>query len=532
MAHLQQKGIMSSMNPPKPDRDTDLAVPINLKKATLPAVTIYGDAEGKDLAKILWGLVAGQDIRFLTPDTEEELLNEAYHSALIFIKISSMDDYKISLATKLYNMRGVVADVIAITEEPEIRNRLHVMSQDFDGIYNREILELPEFRRVLLHKIKKGSRRLEARIQEDEYHTFKAYLSSSADAFIVFDNYKRIFFVSDHYKIVYPKSVEFFVRGVPVQRAFESVAREMNLVPSDPRYDAVKDFWVGMRGSYEFTLDNGKVLRMVATSLPEGQGTIISTTDITTYKRQEERLEQQQAEVQDALNKEQEASQMQKQFIAMVSHEFRTPLTIVDGNAQLIERRIETIGKLEIVKRTKTIRSAVSRLVNMMEAVLSSNLLRTGKLDLNLEDFDVRELIEDLCNEHRDLSKDHVIISDLSMMPETVHMDRKIMTIILTNLLSNAVKYSVTNPQILIEGGVNDGALTIRIQDNGVGIPENELPHIFERFYRATTSSGIVGSGVGLSLVADLVSLHNGTIRVDSVVGKGSVFTLEFKVKE
>ena len=443
-----------------------------------------------------------------------------------------MDHEKIALAQKLSNMRGVVADVVAITEEPEIRKRLHVMAQDFDAIYNREILELPEFRRVFLHKIKRGVRRLEARIQEDEYHTFKAFLSSSADAFIVFDNLKRIFFVSDHYRRIYPKSTEFFVRGMPVQRAFESVAREMNLNPSDARYDAVKDFWIGMRGTYEFTLDNGKVLRMVATALPEGQGTIISTTDITIYKQQEDNLAKQGEALQIALTKEQEASHLQKQFIAMVSHEFRTPLTIVDGNAQLIERRIDTIEKSEIARRTKTIRAAVSRLVNMMEAVLSSNLLRTGKLDLKPELFNLAELIEQLCNEHRDLSKDHVILADLTMLPETIFMDKKVLTIILSNLLSNAVKFSTENPQILIEAGVSAGTLSIRIHDNGIGIPESELPKIFERFYRATTSSGIVGSGVGLSLVADLVSLHNGTIRVDSVVGKGSVFTLEFLLKE
>ena len=107
-------------------------------------------------------------------------------------------------------------------------------------------------------------------------------------------------------------------------------------------------------------------------------------------------------------------------------------------------------------------------------------------------------------------------------------MDEKVITIILTNLLSNAVKFSTEQPKILIEGGVEGDKIVIRIQDNGVGIPENELPKIFDRFYRATTSSGIVGSGVGLSLVADLVSLHNGTIRVESVVSKGSVFTIEF----
>lgn len=509
----------------------DLHVPINLRKKDLPALTVFGDAgEGKELAKILWGLIAGQDVQLLTPETEDDLMAAAYNSAIIFIKISSIEDQKIGLAEKLSNMDGVVADIVAITEEPEIRTRLHVMSQSFDMIFNREILDLPEFHRVLIHKIRRGARRLEARIQEDEYKSFKAYLSSSADAFIVFDKQKRIFFVSDYYHRVFQNSIEFFSRGIPVQRAFEAIAREMNLDSSDARYNDIKDFWIQMRGTYEFSHNNGRIYRMVATSLPDDQGTIISTTDVTIYKQQEERLAKQQAELQDALEKEKEASALQKQFIAMVSHEFRTPLTIVDGNAQLLQRRLDKTTHEEIMSRAQTIRSAVSRLINMMEAVLSSSLLRTGRFDLRPETFSLIELISDLSKEYCDLSPSLIINKNIDALPSEVLMDKKVLTIIVSNLLSNAVKYSPKSPQIDIDGFINqdDGHLVFRIKDNGVGIPSNEISHVFDRFFRATTSSGIVGSGVGLSLVADLMKLHNGTIRVESEVGQGSCFTITF----
>jgi signal transduction histidine kinase len=508
----------------------DLHVPINLRKKDLPAVTIYGDAgEGKELAKIIWGLIAGQDVQLLTPESEDDLLATAYNSALIFIKINAPDDPKIGLADKLSNMDGVVADVVAITEEPEIRARLHVMSQSFDMIFNREILDLPEFHRVLIHKIRRGVRRLEARIQEDEYKSFKAFLSASADAFIVFDNQKRIFFVSDYYHRVFQDSIQFFSRGIPVQRAFEAIAREMKLDPSDMRYDEIKDFWIRMRGTYEFSHNNGRIYRMVATPLPDNQGTIISTTDVTVYKHQEEKLAKQQADLQEALEKEQEASALQKQFIAMVSHEFRTPLTIVDGNAQLLQRRLDTTTKEEIKARAKTIRSAVSRLINMMEAVLSSSLLRTGRLELRPERFSLIELIDELCEEHVNLSGSLIIDRDIHSLPPQLLMDKKVMTIILSNLLSNAVKYSPKSPHIHVHGYIDEvGNMIISVKDNGVGIPQSEIPHVFERFFRATTSSGIVGSGVGLSLVADLMKLHNGMIRVESDVGQGSCFTVTF----
>ncbi len=502
-------------------RDQDLILPVDLRKKVLPAITIYGDSHGKDLAKILWGLVAGQDIRFLTPQTEDELFIHAYNSALVFIVTENLEDQKLAMAKRVWEYPGVVADIIAITPEPEIRQRLHMMAHDFDAIFNWEILQLPEFKRVFDQKLRKGILRLEARIQQDEYRAFQGFLSASADAFIVFDKDRKVFFVSDHYLSLYPKNAHGFVRGVPVQRVFESVSDEMGIRKGHADYVALKEFWLGMKGEREIYLDDGRFMRMTAMPLPDGQGTIISMTDITNYKRQEEKLEK-------ALSNEQEASALQKQFISMVSHEFRTPLTIVDGNAQILERRIDKMGREEIGTRLKRIRSAVSRLVSMMEAVLSSNMLRTGKLDLHLEEFNLKELIEQMCEEQQDLSRDHKITTHFENVPDLVMMDRKVMTLIITNLLSNAVKFSIENPFVNMIVKNTDSGLSIDVQDNGVGIPQNELPRIFDRFYRATTSSGITGSGVGLSLVYDLIDLHQGTISVESDIGKGTCFKLYF----
>ncbi len=510
--------------------DKDLIVPVDMRKKQLPAVTIYGDSRANDLAKSLWSFVAGQDVRFLTPESEEELLAEAVNSAMIFINVPDIDDRKIGLAKTLSSMPDVVADVIAITSEQDIRLRLQIMSQEFDGIYNREILDLPEFQNVFRYKLTKGIRRLGARLQEDEYKTFQGFLSASADAFIVFDKHKRIFFVSDHYLSVYPKSAAFFIRGMPVQRAFEAVAKEMGIPVADERYQIIKDFWVGQKGQHEFTLDNGKVLRMTATSLPEGQGTIISTTDITELTMQKHELVKKGKEIEEILVKEQEASNLQKQFISMVSHEFRTPLTIVDGNAQILQRRLQQMPKEETDRRLHTIRSAVSRLVNMMEAVLSSNMLRTGKLDLNYEEFDLREVAHMLCDEQKGLARDHSIVCDTDRLPETVYLDKKIITLVLTNLLSNAVKFTPNDPDIRVEGHTEQGHVVIRVSDNGVGIPENELNQVFDRFFRATTSGGIAGSGVGLSLVRELVHLHKGFVKVDSTIGKGTIFEIRLPI--
>lgn len=502
--------------------------PVDLKKKPIPAVTIYGDGDDKALSRLLFSLIPGLDVRFATPQTEDDLIEEAYHSAIVFLVVNDLSDENILFATRLSHMPGVVADIIAITAEPEIRRRLHMLTYNFDNIFNREIVSSSDFRAIFLHKLKRGMMRLSARIQEDEYQTFRAFLSVSPDAFIVFDNNKRMLFVSQHYHHIYPRSSHLLVRGMPVQTLFEAVVGEMGITPEDHRYPPARAYWLNLEGQMEFQLDNGKVLRNTAAPLPDGQGTIVTTTDITLYKQQEKKLAEQQAALAEALNNEQQASELQKQFISMVSHEFRTPLTIVDGNAQILERRLQNLTPEEVAKRLKTIRSAVSRLVHMMEAVLSSNMLQTGRMDLYPEQFNLEELVAELCQEQRDLATGHRIEWDLSTLPRDVVLDRKILTLILTNLLSNAVKFSVDDPVVKIDGAMEGEAILLTVSDNGIGIPANELPRIFERFYRATTSSGIPGSGVGLALVRDLVLLHGGTISVKSQIGKGTSFELRF----
>lgn len=501
--------------------------PVNLRKNDVPIISIYGDDEARSLTKLIWSFIPGYDVKISNPKNREELYSEAYGSAVVFVVVRDDLDENVRIADDLSQIKGVVSDIIAITPEQNIRQRLHILSAKFDAIFNLEIFDSSEFHKIFLHKLKKGMMRLNARLQEDEYETFLGFLSVSADAFIVFDRQRRIFYVSKHYIDLYPESSEHFVRGTPVQKVFEAVAEEMGVMPDDPQYKESADFWMRLSGEHEFKLDSGLHLRMTAVELPGGQGTIVSTTNITTYKRQEYALAEKQEQLERALAAEQEASSLQKQFISMVSHEFRTPLAIVDGNAQIIERRIGDLPIEETKRRLKTIRSAVSRTVNMMEAVLSSNLLKTGKMDIHIEEFSLKELISQLCNEQGDLARSHQITLDMDSLPDALPLDRKILTLVVTNLLANAVKYTPNdNPKIKISAFLERDGVTIQVEDNGVGIPQDELKRVFERFFRASTSVGIPGSGVGLSLVNDLIHAHKGEIRMQSEVGKGTIVTL------
>lgn len=501
--------------------------PVNLRKTSVPLISIYGDDEERTLTKLIWSFIPGYDVKISNPKTREELYNDAYGSAVVFVVVQNDLDENVKIADDLSQIKGVVADIIAITPEQDIRQRLHILSAKFDAIFNLEIFDSVEFYKIFLHKLKKGMMRLNARLQEDEYETFLGFLSVSADAFIVLDRQRRIFYVSEHYLQLYPKSAEHFIRGTPVQKVFEAVTEEMGVFEGDPQYKDAADFWMRLSGEHEFKMDSGKHLRMTAVDLPGGQGTIVSTTNITAYKRQEQALAEKQEQLERALAAEQEASSLQKQFISMVSHEFRTPLAIVDGNAQIIERRLGDAHIEEAKRRLKTIRSAVSRTVNMMEAVLSSNLLKTGKMDIHIEDFSLRELITQLCNEQADLARSHEITLSMDDLPETLPLDRKIMTLVMTNLLANAVKYTPNdNPTVAISAYIEGETVIVKVEDNGVGIPQDELKQVFQRFFRASTSVGIPGSGVGLSLVNDLIHVHKGTIDIHSEVGQGTTVTL------
>lgn len=501
--------------------------PVNLRKTDVPIITIYGDDEERRLTKLIWTYIPGYDVRVSNPATEDDLHKEAYGSAVVFIVVKDQFDENVKIAEILSQTKGVVADIIAITPEQDIRQRLHILSAKFDSIYNLSILDSEEFKKIFLHKLKKGIMRLNARLQEDEYETFLGFLSVSADAFIVFDRQRRIFYVSQHYLTLYPASAEYFVRGTPVQKVFEAITSEMDVDERSESYLETRAFWEKLSGQHELMLDNGTHLRITAVELPNGQGTIVSTTDVTTYKNQENALAEKQMLLEQALSAEQEASSLQKQFISMVSHEFRTPLAIVDGNAQILERRMFDIPLEETKRRLKTIRSAVSRTVNMMEAVLSSNLLKTGKMDVYLEPFSLKEMIVLLCQEQADLARSHEIVVDVSQLPEMVTLDKKILTLVLTNLLANSVKYTPNDkPFIKVSSKIDKNIIIIEIEDNGVGIPEDELEKIFDRYYRASTSIGIQGSGVGLSLVKDLVEIHMGGISASSEVGKGTLMRL------
>jgi signal transduction histidine kinase len=229
------------------------------------------------------------------------------------------------------------------------------------------------------------------------------------------------------------------------------------------------------------------------------------------------------------LAEEQRLTLLQRNFVSMASHEFRTPLAIIDGHTQRLISLQTRVTTEDLAQRARKIRSMVQRMTQLIDNLIGSARLIDGPIDLYYSpcQVDFRRLLHDSCHLQRELTPDASILEPTdAMSPLIVYGDAGLLSQLLSNLLSNAVKYSPPGGLVEIVAGTVDDQVLVSIRDHGIGIPESERERVFERYYRGSNTSGISGSGVGLSLVRSIVALHKGSISLESVEGKGSRFTL------
>jgi signal transduction histidine kinase len=247
-------------------------------------------------------------------------------------------------------------------------------------------------------------------------------------------------------------------------------------------------------------------------------------------KRTQE-LEAQTLQLETALQAERKLNEMQNEFVSMVSHEFRTPLAIIDGTARRVQRRYDEMSKPEVEDRMDKIRGSVNRLAGLVERTLDASKLASGRIRVAPESYNPRALLSELVERHRELSSAHQITLAVNDLPERALGDARLMDHVFANLISNAIKYSMSNPYVNVSGRITGDDMIIVVRDQGVGIPESELNHVAERFFRASTSAGIQGTGIGLNLVSDLVAMHHGQMNIQSKEGEWTEVTLRIPVR-
>lgn len=225
------------------------------------------------------------------------------------------------------------------------------------------------------------------------------------------------------------------------------------------------------------------------------------------------------------LAQEQKLAELQGNFLSMASHEFRTPLTIIDGHAQRLINRQGRLEETEIAERAGKIRQAVARMTGVIGTLIDAARLMESPEAL-FSRFDLAPLLREVCQLYRDMTPRVSIIEALPDGALPMNGDPKLIFQLFSNILSNAVKYSGDEGTVRLEAVDRGDHLEVSVIDEGVGIPEEEIDRLFERYFRGSNVSGMVGTGIGLHLVRIVLDLHGGDIAVRSKLGEGARFTV------
>ena len=219
---------------------------------------------------------------------------------------------------------------------------------------------------------------------------------------------------------------------------------------------------------------------------------------------------------------------MKTRFVSNVSHELRTPVTTIKLYASLLQRSPPEKWKDYV----DALAQEADRQAQLVESILHVSKIDAGRLELDLREVSLNELVETVVFSHQFLAerKDLILRYQGTAREPLVLVDSRQMMQVLNNLLENSIRYTPQGGTVVISTGTNqeDGRIwaTVLVEDSGVGIPEVELPHIFERFFRGEEprEMQISGTGLGLAIAKEIIELHGGQIKVESQVGQGSTF--------
>lgn len=241
-----------------------------------------------------------------------------------------------------------------------------------------------------------------------------------------------------------------------------------------------------------------------------------------------QKLEQSQKELSESLDKERQLNEIKSRFVSMASHEFRTPLSTILSSATLVTKypTTEEFDKRE--KHIKRIKDSVNHMNELLEDFLSLGKLEEGKVGITTSSFSIKDFMEDVVDE---MSAHLKKGQDISLQCEgdaKFITDKRMLKNIVFNLISNAIKFSGENKTVLISTSCAAGKLKILVKDKGLGIPEEDLPHLFSTFFRAKNVSNIQGTGLGLPIVKRYVKLLGGDIELTSMLEEGT--TVEIRL--
>jgi two-component system OmpR family sensor kinase len=227
-----------------------------------------------------------------------------------------------------------------------------------------------------------------------------------------------------------------------------------------------------------------------------------------------------------SLDKERAIAAEERNFIRTMSHEFRTPLTNIDGQAQRLLTRKDRTDPAEIAERANKIRAAAFRMTNLVASLTEAMERTRSAVEPRMRVFDLRAMLLDLMSYYREIGAGGPLDEHIESLPAEINGDPELLHFAFSNLISNAFKYSPEGESVTLKARAVGGWIEIDVEDHGVGIPEAEIERVRERYFRGSNVGSIPGTGLGLHLVDEIVREHGGRFRIDSRCGEGTRVTV------
>lgn len=244
------------------------------------------------------------------------------------------------------------------------------------------------------------------------------------------------------------------------------------------------------------------------------------------------RITSQVAHLSNAIEQEREQRLLKSRLVGMFSHDFRNPLMSILSSSSILQNYADRLSPERQAKHFGQIDGAVHLLLQMLDEMLMVAEVENGQLEAHPQPTELRKLIEKVITEVEMIDRGQHHIHFGCKLPALVQVDPRFVQHIVTNLISNAVKYAPNGTTVTVHVAADGDDIVLTIEDEGIGIPEADLPHIFEPYFRAENARNCKGNGLGLSLVRELAENCGGSVAAASELGRGSCFTVRLPLVE
>lgn len=346
------------------------------------------------------------------------------------------------------------------------------------------------------------------------------------------ENIHEVFWISDPEtsQIIYISPAYAEIWGLPCNTVYDNPKSFMDAIYPDDLQEfmiVVKNKKNGFDIEYRIQRPDGSIrwIHDRAFPLKNQNGEVYRIVGIAEDITQRKQAE---AEIRKMLQREKELSELKSRFVSMTSHEFRTPLAVISSSAGILKNFGHKLDDEKKTQHLDCIQTYVKHTTQLLDDILLINKAETGNLAFEPSPLELVDFCKKLTEEIQLSTTEHeIIFSSNSLVSIIGNLDKKLLRQILINLVSNAVKYSPKNTTVKFNLNMIKQQAIFSIQDQGIGIPEEDQVKLFESFHRATNVGNIPGTGLGLSIVAKCVDLHKGTIVVNSQVGIGTTFIVK-----